>query len=134
MSADVALAEWRRAQAGLGVATSCHRDGYHADAVSRAYYAVMHAAKAALEIHGIAANSHDGVRNRFGKDITMAGLVERHWGAEFRPLYDLRVRADYSAASVFGHADAQNAVQRAAAFLNQIRELLLTAIPAEHLL
>ncbi len=36
--------------------------GYEADAISRAYYASLHAAKAALQVHGVGADSHAAVK------------------------------------------------------------------------
>ena len=134
MSVETARQEWHRAQSALGASQSCQRDGYYADAVSRAYYAVLHAAKATLAATGFGApNTHDGVRNQFGLHIARTGLIERNFASEIGRLYDLRNRADYVVDAVFGEADAQDAIGRAEAFLNRIHTLLATAIPAEEL-
>lgn len=45
MAEVAAAAEWRRALECLGAAEVCRDNGFYADAVSRAYYAIMHAAK-----------------------------------------------------------------------------------------
>ena len=133
MSRASALAEWRRAQASLGAAVSCRRDGYYADAISRAYYAVLHAAKAALESVNLAApNSHEGVSNQFGLHIGITGLVERHWGAEIRRLYALRNRADYEVGAEFSDVDAQEVTERAMAFLDRIGNLVASVISDEN--
>lgn len=50
MNRSLVIGEWRRAAEALGAAQSCRRDGFYADAVSRAYYAILHAAKAALQL------------------------------------------------------------------------------------
>ena len=122
MSVEAALPEWRRAQSALGASGWCQRDGYYADAASRAYYAVLHAAKATLAYSGFGApDTHDGVSNRFGLHIARTGLIERHFAAEIGRLYDLRNRADYAIDAVFSEADAQDAIARAEAFLNRIR-------------
>ena len=47
-------AEWRRAQKALQAAELLQQNGLAEDAISRAYYAVMHAAKAALLVHDVA--------------------------------------------------------------------------------
>ncbi len=97
MSVDVARAEWRRANECLTAALLCLNNGLNADAISRAYYAVMHAAKAALEIRDVSADSHQGVRNQFGLHIVRPGLVEPAWGSEIgnlRALLDRRVICD----------------------------------------
>ena len=62
MRRALVLAEWRRATESLGAAASCRRDGFYADSVSRTYYAMLHAAKAALQICDIAAESHAAVK------------------------------------------------------------------------
>ncbi len=54
-------AEWRRAQKALQAAALLQQNGLAEDAISRAYYAAMHAAKAALLVHADAFTSlqHD---------------------------------------------------------------------------
>ena len=47
-------AEWRRAQKALQAAELLQQHGLVEDAISRAYYAIMHAAKAALLVHTVA--------------------------------------------------------------------------------
>ena len=51
MSASPVLNEWRRAGRALQADQILYEDGFLEDAVSRSYYAVMHAAKAALLLH-----------------------------------------------------------------------------------
>ena len=66
MNRGIVLAEWRRASEALRGAELLAAEGCCADAVSRAYYAVLHAAKAALLANGIEAGSHATVRRLFG--------------------------------------------------------------------
>ena len=124
MSADVARAEWRRANESLAAALLCLDNGLNADAISRAYYAVMHAAKAALEIRDVNADSHQGVRNQFGLHIVRLGLIEPVWGAEIGRLNTLRIVADYNAMSMITESDARDAYGSAEAFMNRVRTLL----------
>ncbi len=49
MNRGMVLAEWNRARESLRAAESLTRDGLYADAISRAYYAILHSAKNALE-------------------------------------------------------------------------------------
>jgi len=60
-------AEWRRAQKALQAAELLQQHGLVEDAISRAYYAIMHAAKAALLVHDVIAESHAAVRRLFGQ-------------------------------------------------------------------
>ena len=131
MSVPKAAAEWRRAQDSLTAAALCQENGLYADAISSAYYAVMHAAKALLELHDVTARTHASVKNLFGQHIVSAGLVEGGWGREIGQLSDLRRVADYNVEAVFTEPDGRSAYERAQAFLNRIRPILADAIPAE---
>ena len=120
--------EWRRAQECLGAAALCRDSGYHADAVSRAYYAILHAAKAVLP-EGVRADSHRGVLNQFGLFFVREGLVESVWSDLIRNSQDERHRADYDVTSTFTETDSLQAVENAASFLSRIRLLLGDAVP-----
>ena len=129
MNRKSAIAEWRRATESMGAARSCQRDGYYADSVSRAYYAILHAAKAALHLHGVTAESHSGVRGMFGLHLVKTGLIEPEWGAEIGRSEGKRNASDYDAETEFDETDAREACDRANAFLDRIRPLLTTSIP-----
>ena len=117
----------------MGAASSCQRDGYYADAVSRAYYAILHAARAVLQLHGVTAESHTGVRSMFGLHIVKTGLVEPEWGAEIGRSEGRRIASDYDVSAEFDETDGREACERADAFLNRMRPLLAPSIPSEGL-
>lgn len=91
------LAEFSRAQKSLQAAKLLQADGLFEDAVSRAYYAVMHAAKAALLIHDRLAESHVAIRRYFGSVLVRAGRIEKEWAGILAREHDRRVAADYNA-------------------------------------
>ena len=124
MSADVAQAEWRRANESLTAALLCLNNGLDADAISRAYYSVVHAAKAALEFRDVSADSHQAVRNQFGLYIVRPGLVEPVWGSEIGRLNILRLVADYDVLATITESDARDSYDRAEAFVNRMRPLV----------
>jgi len=64
----------------LGAAESCRRDGLYADSISRTYYVILHAAKAALQLRDIASESHAAVKRLFGLHLvhTPSGSLHRH--------------------------------------------------------
>lgn len=62
MNRSLVLAEWRLACLALRAARLLAQNRIYPDAVSRAYYAVLHAAKAALQTKDISADSHAAVR------------------------------------------------------------------------
>ena len=129
MNSKLAVAEWRRATESMGAALSCQRDGYYADSVSLAYYAILHAAKAALQLYGVTAESHSSVRRMFGLHLVKTGLVEPEWGSAMGDSADERIASDYDASLHFDEQDAREASHRAAAFLDRIRPLLTHSIP-----
>jgi uncharacterized protein (UPF0332 family) len=133
MSEELTIAEWRRAQECIGAAWLCQGRGFYSDAISRAYYAILHGAKAALQLYDIDARTHEGVKNAFGRSIAVAGLVERHWSREINSLGVLRRTADYDVTRTFSESDSRLACERSEAFLNRIRALLATTIAPENL-
>lgn len=58
--------EFERAEKSLKSAQVLLKDNLLEDAISRAYYAILHAAKAALLVESINVESHRAVRRLFG--------------------------------------------------------------------
>lgn len=121
MNRALAIAEWRRAKACLRAAASCFRRRCYADAISRAYYAVFHAARAALRRHSATfGQRHGHTRLQFGKHLVNTGLVERYYGREIGSLYELRLKADYDITEQFSEVFARSVRQRAERFLVRV--------------
>lgn len=133
MAEEVVGGEWRRAQECLGAANLCRENGYYADAISRAYYAIMHAAKAALSFRGVSISSrrstHMAVLNQFGRHLVEPRYIETTWSDHIRQAHARRTRADYGVFENFEEADAGAAVEQAAAFLNRMQSFLGDALP-----
>jgi uncharacterized protein (UPF0332 family) len=98
--------------------------GFYEDAVSRAYYAVLHAAKAALLTRDIAAESHAAVRRLFGKELVQPGVLEKEWALILAQTQDERALADYDVELTFSPEVAEERVDDAERFLGRIRALL----------
>ena len=126
MNRDVVLGERRRATRTLSAAELLVREGYPEDAVARAYYAILHAAKAALSVHDVIAESHSSVRGLFGKHLIRTGAVERTWSKQLAGSLDDRLAADYDAATFFSTAEARHECGSARAFVGRIRRYLIT--------
>ena len=125
MSINLAREELRRADESLTAARVCLDNGLNADSISRSYYAVFHAAKAALyHEKGIAPKKHNTVRGQFGQYIVKPGLVERYWGSKIGELSDLRGDADYDVAERFSESEASEALDDAEAFVKRMRPLV----------
>ena len=62
----------------------------------------------------------------FGLHLVKTGEIEPHWASELSEGLDDRIRADYNVFAHFSSEDAQDEYDRANAFLNRIRQYLLT--------
>lgn len=125
MNRNLAIAEWHRAYQSLRAGELLLQGGYFADAISRAYYAVLHAAKAALHVHDVAGDSHAAVRRLFGLHLVRAGRIEREWSAHIAEGLDDRLAADYDAEASFSEEAARDECRRSREFLDRIFRYLL---------
>lgn len=121
------LAEFSRAQKSLQAAKLEQADGLFEDAVSRAYYAVMHAAKAALLIHDRLAESHVAIKRYFGSVLVRAGRIEKEWAGILAREHDRRVAADYNANLLMDAESSLQLVEDADQFVERIRKYLVEA-------
>ena len=125
MNRNMVLAEWSRAREALRAAETLTRDRCYADAISRAYYAVLHAAKAALHLHDVAAESHAAVRRMFGLHLVKPGDIEPKWSAYLVESLDDRLAADYDVETTFSREDARSECRRSREFLSRVRRYLM---------
>lgn len=125
MKWEMVVAEWRRASESLGAAEVLMREGCQADSVSRAYYAIMHAAKAALFVHGVAATSHAGVRRMFGLHLVHPGRIEPLWSDHLAEGSDERLAADYDVFISYSEQETRRECERARDFLARMRQYLI---------
>lgn len=101
------------------------REGYHDDAVSRAYYVILHAAKAALLVHDIAAESHASVRRLFGRHLILFGAIEPEWSKYLGGSLDDRLAADYDIGTSFTDDEAERQCRSAAEFVGRMQRYLV---------
>lgn len=91
--------------------------------MSRLYYAVFHAGRAALICHGLHAKTHAGQLNRFVTSVGSAPTVAR--------LLELRIEADYRTEEAAGtERDLRPLVEDAAAFVERCRAIVAARIAA----
>ena len=70
--------EIKRAEKAWRAASTLFESGLYEDSVSRAYYAVLHAAKAALATFGMFPTTHRAVRRMFGFHLIKSS-AEKDW-------------------------------------------------------
>lgn len=126
MNRRLVVAEWARARQSLSAAGTLLRESGHAEqSVAASYYAIFHAAKAALAVDDIATSTHAGLKSMFGLHLVKTGSIEPEWGTALGLSLEDRVEADYNVFAHFSDEDAGDQHARATAFLERIREYLL---------
>lgn len=95
-------------------------------AISRAYYAMFHAARAALraidpELER--AKTHATVLRRFSRHVVVEHAQAAELGRQLRKAFELRQSADYDGPDV-SKAQAQMAVESAEQFLGELIEFI----------
>lgn len=90
--------EIERAKKSLLAATKLYDEELLEDAISRSYYATLHAAKAALLGKDIRVDSHDAVKRLFGMHLIKSGEIDQKFSKILREEQDERYLADYDVA------------------------------------
>jgi uncharacterized protein (UPF0332 family) len=114
-----------RAQEELRAAAALVEAGYPTQAVSRAYYAVFHAAQTALAAVGQARSRHAGVISAFGQYVARDDGLDGAHGRTLHELFDARNRADYQDQPASAE-DAETALTEARAFVVAVAAWLET--------
>jgi uncharacterized protein (UPF0332 family) len=97
----------------------------HPDAVlSRAYYAVFHAARALLVSLGLEVKSHRAVLNQVSEHFVKTGRLEPELARLLARMQRDREDADYEMSAVFTDSMAEQAIGDAERFLAAVRTLL----------
>lgn len=117
-----------KARNKLSVAKKLLDSKAYDDAVSRAYYAVFHAAQAMLLIEGLSADTHHGVVTLFGLHFVKTGKIDKKFGRYLANLKDNRENGDYEIFSTIDEEVAQKAVKEAGEFVAEINEFITQKI------
>lgn len=113
-----------KARAKLGVARHLLAEGEFDGAVSPAYYAIFHAARAALIAKGINPITHKGVKSMFALHFIRPGLVEKEYQEVLADAKELREDSDYEEEVIITQKDAEKVVADAQRFIEKIEQML----------
>lgn len=94
------------------------------DAVSRAYYAAFHAARAMLLTLALEPRSHRGLREMFRARFADAGLVPPDLAVNLDRLEAARLGADYGVGRDFAEDEARDLLARAEAVVDGVAAAL----------
>jgi len=121
---ELSQKELNRAKKALLAAKTLLENQLYEDCVSRAYYAVLHAAKAALVEVGVAPQSHQGVRRMFGLHLIKTGKIEKDFAGILTAQKEDREIGDYDIHIVIEQDTALKRVLDAEKFIQRIEKYL----------
>jgi len=121
---SIAKAHLGKALERLRVAEGLFRDGDYEDAVSRAYYAMYHAARAALSTVNVFPKTHEGVVSEFGRKFVVAGIFPRELGKNLADAKAARETYEYSVTATAGRSEAEAILLNTRKFVDTIRKHL----------
>lgn len=116
--------EMKKAEHSLKAAKKLIEEKLTDDAVSRAYYAVFHSARAALKTKGIETKTHQGLITQFALHLVKSGLLETEYGDILRQQKEDRETGDYEPFVSFSLEEAEKRVKDAEQFVRRIQKFL----------
>lgn len=119
-----AESEMDRARGALKAAQWLLKGEFLEDAASRAYYAVFHAARAALATQATAPKTHAGVMRMLGEQLVKTGHIEAEYSRIFSAAQDARKFCDYVSSFQMSPDKAELRVDDAARFVERIERYL----------
>lgn len=120
----IAQKELVRARKALRAAQTLLDYELYEDAVSRAYYAVLHASKAALATVDLYPDSHQSVRRLFGLHLVKTNLIEREYATILTAEQEDRELSDYNINISIEKSRASHRVEDARKFVEKIEKYL----------
>lgn len=121
---SMAKAHLEKAAERLRVAEKLFRDGDYEDAVSRAYYAMFHAAKAALSTVNVFPKTHEGVVSEFGRRFVLTGILQRELGKDLADAKAARETYEYSVTATVEKSEAEAILSNAQRFVEAVKKRL----------
>jgi len=121
---SMAKAHLEKAIERLRVAEKLFREGEYEDAVSRAYYAMYHAARATLSMVNVFPKTHEGVVSEFGRRFVLTGIFPKKLGKNFADAKAARETYEYSVTTTVGKAEAEAILLNAQDFVKAVKKYL----------
>ena len=109
-----------RSHVELAAARLLASGSFHAQAVSRAYFAAFFVAEEALLAQGETRSKHSGVVSAFGSKVVRDGGLEESTGRLLRSLFERRNQADYLPIEVPAE-EADLAIRDAERFVDSVQ-------------
>lgn len=98
--------------------------GNFPDSISRAYYGVLDAARAALILKGETPKTHAGVIIKFNQKFIKTGLIDERFGQLLSRMEKVRTEADYQFGVKFTKKEAERVLKEAEEFVFEVKKIL----------
>ncbi len=108
----------------LRVAEKLLHNGDYEDTISRAYYAIYHAAKAALATIDVFPKTHEGLVSEFGKRFVLTGIFPKELGKILADTKAARETYEYSITAIIEKPEAETIFVNAQTFVTAIGKFL----------
>jgi uncharacterized protein (UPF0332 family) len=108
----------------LRAAQKLLRDSDYEDAVSRAYFAMFHAAKAALSTVNVFPKTHEGVVSEFGRRYVLTGILRRELGKDLAEAKAARETYEHSVTATIEKSEAEAILSNAQRFVEAMKKRL----------
>jgi len=125
MNHDEIFAEFKRGNESLAAAKLLADAELFNDAMSRAYYAVLHYVRSLLFTEDIVPRSHHGAFVHFSKHFVKTGRMSPDFNRILGRLQKLREEADYMTGSKFCAEDIASVLESVREFQMNAKELLV---------
>jgi len=109
-----------RARQALTQARDVFKLGHYDLTISRAYYAMFYATCALLSSRGVVTKSHSAAHALFAQYFVKPGLIEAEYSRMLGNTFNLRLDSDYEIVMSHSQAEAENALEDAARFVERI--------------
>jgi len=98
--------------------------GSNRSVINRIYYSVFHASRALLIHRGFEPRSHKGTINLFWTQIAHEGICSKESAKFLSKAFQSREEADYEPSARFDDEELDKQIEKAAAFLEEIRGII----------
>lgn len=114
----------QKAEEKLRAARVLFENKLYEDAVSRAYYSMYFATKAAFSAKNIDVKTHRALLAKFGLEFVNEGLIDEYYGKALRMAKETREEADYGVMRKISKEEAGSIVADSERFLEKINLLI----------
>lgn len=119
---DLARYRLEKAESKINAAELLIEQGMYADAVSRIYYGMFHAARAMLALKGLDSRKHSGIISLFNQHFVKTGLLPKEYGRIIMNAKDLREESDYNEFYLVSAKEAEQLLKDGTMFILGIKK------------